>query len=167
MINTTIIKIPAYTTREFRNFGVHKANELYDYKFTIQDLALLNSGAIKLFPREMCDFIAVEPSVLQGVKYNAGEKVDVKNFDDKTLKTILKTHVLQQVFKTDFKNFDNTQLIKAAQLYDCVGETFKTVSTTLGLDFEKIKETFDLKQGANTKKVKASDVTKLQELLEV
>ena len=167
MINTTIIKIPAYTTREFRNFGVHKANELYDYKFTIQDLALLNSGAIKLFPREMCDFIAVKPSVLQGVKYNAGEKVDVKNFDDKTLKTILKTQVLQQVFKTEFKNFDNTQLIKAAQLYDCVGETFKTVSTTLGLDFEKIKETFDLKQGANTKKVKATDVTKLQKLLEV
>ena len=57
MINTTIIKIPAYTTREFRNFGVHKANELYDYKFTVQDLALLNSGAIKLFPRAMCDFI--------------------------------------------------------------------------------------------------------------
>ena len=59
------------------------------------------------------------------------------------------------------------KLIKSAQLYDCVGETFKTVSTTLGLDFEKVKETFDLKQGANTKKVKATDITKLQKLLEV
>ena len=34
-------------------------------------------------------------------------------------------------------------------------------------DFEKVKETFDLKQGANTKKVKATDITKLQKLLEV
>lgn len=167
MINTTIIKIPAYTTREFRNFGVHKANELYDYRYMVQDLALLKSGAIKLFPREMCDYYTVNPAILQGAKYNADEKVDIKNIDDKTLQTLLKMNVVQQEFKPVFKDLEVEKLIKSAQLYDCVGETFKTVSTTLGLDFEKVKETFDLKQGANAKKVKATDITKLQKLLEV
>lgn len=167
MINTTIIKTPAYTTREFRNFGVHKANELYDYRYMVQDLALLKSGAIKLFPREMCDYYAVNPAILQGAKYNADEKVDIKNIDDKTLQTLLKMNVVRQEFKTEFKNLDIKQLIKIAELNNCVGETFKTVSATLGLDFEKVKETFDLKQGANTKKVKATDITKLQKLLEV
>ena len=94
-------------------------------------------------------------------------KYNVKNIDDKTLQTLLKMNVVRQEFKPVFKDLEVEKLIKSAQLYDCVGETFKTVSTTLGLDFEKVKETFDLKQGANTKKVKATDITKLQKLLEV
>lgn len=167
MINTTIIKTPAYTTREFRNFGTHKENELYDYKFTVQDLALLNSGAIKLFPREMCDYTATQPAILQGVKYNTDDKVDIKNIDDKTLNTLLKMNVVHQEFKPDFKDLSIENLIKSAQLYECIGQSFKTVSDNLGLNFDKVKETFGLKQGANTKKVKATDINELQKLLEV
>ena len=46
-----------------------------------------------------------------------------------------------------------------------LAKLLKKVSNTFGLDFDKVKETFELKQGANTKKVKTSDIEKLQELL--
>lgn len=167
MINTTIVKTPAYTTRDFRNFGTHKANSLYDYKYTIQDLALLKSGAIKLFPQEMCVYIATKPAIFKGTKYDTNDIIDVKDFDKKTLIMLLKMSMLRQEFKPEFKNLDIKQLIKIAELNNCIGLSFKKVSDTFGLDFEKVKEVFELKQGANTKKVKAGDIKKLQELLEV
>ena len=73
-------------------------------------------------------------------KFLSDEKADIKNIDDKTLQTLLKMNVVRQEFKPVFKDLEVEKLIKSAQLYDCVGETFKTVSTTLGLDFEKVKE---------------------------
>ena len=38
MYNTEIYSMPAYTNREFVNFGLHENNELYSYKFTTNDL---------------------------------------------------------------------------------------------------------------------------------
>ncbi len=165
MINAKIINLPAYTTRDFRNFGLHKANSLYKFMFTIQDIALLNTGAVKLFPTSMCKYTSIKDVNLNSKKYCANEEIDIKEFDEKTLFTLLKASVLKCELKEEFAQLDENKLIQLVNLYDCVGKTFKTTSTSLNLDFEKIKEKFELKQGGASKKVKFEDITKLQELL--
>lgn len=163
MFNTTIIKFPAYTNREFVNFGLHKANELYDYKFTPNDRGLLNSGAISLIPFEMCDFIVEHDTVLGNEKRHAGDKIDYKIFDENTLFTLIRTCVIKCTLKKEFNNKEKT--IKTAKLYSAVGKTFKELSEELDIDFDVIKEEFGLKQNASKKKVTEKDIEKISELL--
>jgi hypothetical protein len=165
MINTEITYLPAYTTRDFRNFGLHKANSLYKFMFTIQDIALLNSGAIKVFPTSMFNYISKRDVNLNGIKYFAGDKVDTKDFDEKTLFTLIKGTILISELKDEFKELDDTKLVEVARLYEYVGKTFKTATENLGLDSAKVKEAFELKQGGVNKKIKAEDINKLQELV--
>lgn len=166
MINTEVIYILAYTTRDFRNFGLHNANELYKYKFTPQDLSLLNSGAIKLIPFDMYNIYTLNSVVLNGKKYNKMENVDIKELEKKTLFTLLKTGILKADLKDEYKNIEIKKLIQIIELENYVGKTFKSVSNDLNIDFGKIQELFNLKQGANSKKIKKDDLTKLSKLLE-
>ena len=48
--------LPAYATREFRNYGLYRAGSLYKFMFTKEDNVLLSTGAIKLLPFNMCKF---------------------------------------------------------------------------------------------------------------
>lgn len=163
MFNNKIITIPAYVARDFRNFGTHKADTLYNYKFTIQELSLLNSGAIKFIPENMCDYVTPREVQLNGKKYNAGEIVDIKKIDKTALYTLLKTGIIKASLKEDFKKLDETEIVEIAKINDLVGKTFKTAIETLSLDTDKIKEVFALKQ--LTKKIKEEDIVKLQKLM--
>lgn len=165
MINTEIVYLPAYTTRDFRNFGLHKANTTYRFMFTIQDMALLNTGAIKLVPTSMCNYTVVKDVNLNGEKCYAGKEIDVTKFDEKTLFTLLKSSIIKCELKDEFKQLDDKKLTEVASLYEQVGKSFKSVATSLELDFEKIKEKFELKQGGANKKIKEEDISKLQELI--
>ena len=98
-------------------------------------------------------------------KKKKGTVINYKDFDENTLKVLVKTNILKCTICDDLKDKNEKELISIAKLYDCVGLTFKKVSGTFGLDFDKVKEVFKLKQGANTKKVKTNDIEKLQELL--
>lgn len=161
----TDLGMPAYTTREFRNFGLHKAGSLYQYQFTQSENLLIYSGAIKLFPYQMYKFYTTNETNLNGKKVKKGTVINYKDFDENTLKVLVKTNILKCTICDDLKDKNEKELISIAKLYNCVGLTFKKVSNTFGLDFDKVKEVFELKQGANTKKVKTSDIEKLQELL--
>lgn len=163
MFNDKIITIPAYITRDFRNFGTYKANTLYNYKFTIQELSLLNSGAIKLIPESMCDYTTPRDVQLNGKKYNAGEIVNIEEIDKTALYTLLKTGIIEASLKEDFKKLDKTVIVELAKVNDLIGKTFKTAIDTLSLDTDKTKELFGLKQ--LTKKIKKEDIVKLQELI--
>lgn len=165
MINTTVITIPAYTTREVRNFGLYNAKQFYKFRFTREDRALLLSKAIKLFPQSMCHFTVTRPCVLLGVKRDGGQTIDVSKFDEKILMTLLKTGVIGCELKPELKELDTEKVIKLAETYSLVGQTFKKVAETLGVEFETIKTAFELKQGGANKKITAEDITKLQELI--
>lgn len=165
MINTDIISMPAYTTREFRNYGLHKADSLYKFMFTMEDRALLDSGAIKLFPIEMCNFTVKNSITLAGKKYKSGTSVDVSSFDEKVLNTLVKTGVLICSLKEEY-NTENTQhLIKQAELRKMIGKNLKEVCLNLSIDFEQAKETLNLKQGANKKKLTKKDLDLLSSIL--
>lgn len=164
---TNNLGMPAYTTREVRNYGLFKAGSLYKYLFTREDNLLLNSGAIELFPFDMCKLYTSNTTNLDGKEYEAGSLIDYTKFDDNTLKVLIKTNVIKCELKEEFKDKEITEIIKLAQLYNCVGDTFKNVSNKLELDFDTVKEKFELKQGGQNKKVKSEDIITLQELLGV
>lgn len=165
MINTTINKIIAYTTREFRNFGLYFPNQLYMFKFTKEDNMLLSTGAIKLLPYSMCNVFVNKPVVLNGKKYEANEEVNCADFEEKTLMVLLKTGVIKLELKEDFKELSEEEVVSLAKVYECIGKTFKKASEQLGLDFDMVKEKFELKQGSNAKKVTSEDVSKFNELI--
>ena len=162
MFNDKIITVPAYVTRDFRNFGTYKANTLYNYKFTIQELSLLNSGAIKLIPEIMCDYTTPRDVQLNGKKYVSGELVNIDEIDKTALYTLLKTGLITSSLKKDFEKLTETEIVEIAKMNDLIGKTFKTAIEALSLDTDKVKEVFKLKQ--LTKKIKKEDIEKLQEL---
>ena len=69
MYNTDVYFMPAYTNREFVNFGLHKENDLYNYKFTTNDRNLLLSGAISLFPKNLYEYKVSHDTILKGKKF--------------------------------------------------------------------------------------------------
>ena len=158
MINTEIISIPAYTTRSFRNFGLHEKDCLYKYQFTKEDRALLNTGAIKLIPCEMCNYLVSNEVVLNGKKYYSNDIVNPQEFDEGTLMVLLKTGVLKTQMKEDFLTKSEKDIVKTANLYNCVGLTFKKASEFLNIDFEILKDKFELKQGGSNKKITQKDL---------
>lgn len=162
MINTDIIWIPAYTTRDIVNFGLHKAGTIYKYKFTPQDRNLLINGAIKLIPTYMCKYTVTRDIILDGKKYLMNSDIVVNSFDEKVLDTLLKTGTITCEIKEEFKDKD---VIALAKIYGCIGKTFKKISQELNIDFDIIKEKFELKQGGANKKLLEKDIDLLKELI--
>ena len=152
--------LPAYTIREFRNYGLHKAGTLYKFLFTREDNILLSTGAIKFLPHYMCKFIVTHDVILNGKQCHAGYVIDPKEFDENTLKVLVKTNVLKCELSEDFADKDEEFIVKEAQLSDCIGKT-------LGLDFGVVKEKFELKKGATQAKVKQEHLEVIKELLTV
>ena len=113
MFNTEIFKLKAYTNRDFVNFGLHRANTLYDYKFTSNDRMLLDSGAISLVPLQMYDLIIAHDSILNGEKKLAGEKINYKDFEIEVLMTLIRTGIVQCVIKEDYDT--EAKIIKTAK----------------------------------------------------
>lgn len=161
--NNDVVFIPAYTNREVRNYGLHNANSLYKYMFTREDNILIETGAISLFPFSMFKFYTYKPVNLNGVMYEANAEINPKDFDENTLRVLVKTKVLMLDFIEDLKSLNVEELIKQAKVYTCEGLTFKQLSETLNIDFAIIKEKFELKQGGNKKKVTSQDIAKLKE----
>lgn len=165
--NTIMAFMPAYTTREIRNYGFFKANSLYKYLFTPEDKLLIETGAIKLFPLSMCDFFVTNDVTFSDKKYKTGEQIDVANFDDNTLKVLLKTKVLKCQLKEEFNSLSEDEIIIEAKLYDYIGKTFKELAESLSLDFSFVKEKFELKQGASKKKIAEGNLPLIKELLNI
>lgn len=163
--NVRMAFIPAYTTRDVRNYGYFKANSLYKYLFTPEDKILVETGAIKLFPLSMCNFYTTNDVVFSDKKYKANEEIDVNIFDENTLKILIKTNVIKCELKENFKYLDEENIIKQVKLYDCVGKNFKEISEILSIDFSTIKEKFELKQGGAKKKVTEENIPQIKELL--
>ena len=161
--NNEIAFIPAYTNREVRNFGLYTTNSLYKYMFTREDNILIETGAISLFPLSMFKFYTCKPVNLNGIMYEANAEINAKDFDENTLKVLIKTKVLALDFIEDLKTLTTEELIKQAKVYTCEGLTFKQLAETLNIDFSIIKEKFELKQGGNKKKVTSQDIIKLKE----
>ena len=150
MYNTQIFTMPAYTNREFMNFGLHKKHELYSYKFTPNDRALLISGAISLFPRQFYEYKASHDTNLSGKKVKANEILDYKNFEDNTLNMLMRTGVISCTLKPEFKDLSKEDLIKTAKLYNT--------------DIQEIRTILGLKNNATKKQIKEEDLEKLQVL---
>lgn len=167
MINTQINSMPVYTTREVRNCGVYKPYQLYKYKFTPEENSLLRMGALKKFPLEMCDFYANRPVMLIDKKYDLNESVDVKLFDEDTLNVLLRTGTIICSLKEEFKSIDEAKLSNVLKIYSLIGMNYKNASEFLGIEFDVIKEKFDLKQGGANKKIKEKDLDKFKEILGV
>ena len=159
--------LPAYTTREFRNYGLHKAGALYKFLFTREDNILLSTGAIKFLPHYMCKFIATHDVMLNGKQCHAGDVINPSDFEESVLKVLIKTNVLRCELSEDFADKDEEFIVKEAQLSDCIGKTFKQASESLGLDFAVVKEKFELKKGATQAKVKQEHLEVMKELLTV
>ena len=163
MFNTEIFKLKAYTNRDFVNFGLHRANTLYDYKFTSNDRMLLDSGAISLVPLQMYDLIIAHDSILNGEKKLAGEKINYKDFEIEVLMTLIRTGIVKCVIK---ENYDTEEkIIKTAKVFNYAGKTFKQLAEDLEIDFSEIKEKFGLKQNATRKKVTEENIEGILELL--
>lgn len=165
MINTQFYSIPMYTTREFRNLGLYKENQLYNFMFTPSDNALYRSGAVKKFPNNMYRFYLTRPTVLNNKQYEVNEDIKPTLFDEKTLDVLLRTGVVICELKEEFANLSTDDLFKQVKINELVGTTFKKASELLNIDFEVIKEKFDLKKGASNKKIKAEDINALIELI--
>lgn len=163
MFNTEIFKLKAYTNRDFVNFGLHKANTLYDYKFTSNDRMLLDSGAISLVPLQMYDLIIAHDSILNGEKKLAGEKINYKDFEIEVLMTLIRTGIVKCVVKEDYNTEE--KIIKTAKAFNYTGKTFKQLAEDLEIDFSKIKEKFGLKQNATKKKITEENIEGILELL--
>lgn len=164
MINTEIIKIPAFTLREFLNQGVHKSHTLYDYKFTPNDRQLLNNGSLKLFPLNMYDFSVNVAKTLNGKTYNTGESIDVSEFDNTTLTTLLKTGMVRGKLKEEYAKMDVMSLIRLALIDECKGKTFEEISNLLVLDKALLNEKLELKDDF-TKKATPKKMEVLRELI--
>lgn len=163
MFNTEIFKLKAYTNRDFVNFGLHRANTLYDYKFTSNDRMLLDSGAISLVPLQMYDLIIAHDSILNGEKKLAGEKINYKDFEIEVLMTLIKTGIVKCVIKEDYNTEE--KIIKTAKVFNYTGKTFKQLAEDLEIDFSEIKEKFGLKQNATKKKITEENIEGILELL--
>ena len=163
MFNTEIFKLKAYTNRDFVNFGLHRANTLYNYKFTSNDRMLLDSGAISLVPLQMYDLIIAHDSILNGEKKLAGEKINYKDFETEVLMTLIRTGIVQCVIKEDYDT--EAKIIKTAKAFNYAGKTFKQLAEDLEIDFSEIKEKFGLKQNATRKKVTEENIEGILELL--
>lgn len=159
--------LPAYTTREFRNYGLHKAGTLYKFLFTREDNILLSTGAIKFLPYYMCKFIATHDVILNGKQCQNGDIVNPLDFEESVLKVLVKTNVLKCELSEEFADKDEEFIVKEAKLSDCIGKTFKQASESLGLDFAVVKEKFELKKGATQTKVKKEHLEAIKELLTV
>ena len=159
--------LPAYTTREFRNYGLHKAGTLYKFLFTREDNILLSTGAIKFLPYHMCKFITTHDVILNGNQCHAGDIINPSDFEESVLKVLVKTNVLKCELSENFVDKDEEFIVKEAQLSDCIGKTFKQASESLGLDFAVVKEKFELKKGATQAKVKNEHLEAIKELLTV
>lgn len=165
MISTKIVYLPAYTTREFRNYGLYKAGTFYKYLFTKEDNSLLATGAIKLIPFELCTLKTNHKVVLAGKQYNANEDVDYTKFDINVLKTLIKNNVINCCLKDEYKNKDINFIIKKSEILNLIGKTFQEVSEILDIDYEILKEKFELKQGGKKKKVNKADLDKINEII--
>lgn len=163
-VNTTNC-LPAYAVREFRNYGLYRAGSLYKFMFTREDNVLLSTGAIKLLPFSMCKFHVSRGAILNGKKYLANEAINPEEFEEKVLKILVKTNIVKCELKEEILALPEEEIVKQAQLYECVGKTFKQASTILGLNFEVVKEKFELKQGATKKKVTSEDLDTLKKCL--
>lgn len=159
--------LPAYTTREFRNYGLHKAGTLYKFLFTREDNILLSTGAIKFLPYHMCKFTTTHDVILNGNQCHAGDIINPSDFEESVLKVLVKTNVLKCELSENFVDKDEEFIVKEAQLSDCIGKTFKQASESLGLDFAVVKEKFELKKGATQAKVKNEHLEAIKELLTV
>lgn len=165
MYNTDVYFMPAYTNREFVNFGLHKENDLYNYKFTTNDRNLLLSGAISLFPKNLYEYKVSHDTILKGKKFVSNEVIDYKEFDENILNTLLKTGIIKCNLKPEFENLPKDELIKKAKLYNMVGLSIKEVSEQLDIDLAEIRTILGLKGNATKKQVKEEDLEKIQELL--
>lgn len=166
MINTNATNcLPAYAVREFRNYGLYRAGSLYKFMFTREDNALLSTGAIKLLPFCMCKFYVSRGAILNGKKYEANDIVNPEEFEEKILKILVKTNIIKCELNEDLKDLPEEEIVQKAKLYECVGKTFKQASELLNLDFEVVKEKFELKQGSNRKKVGIEDLYTLEKCI--
>ena len=129
MFNTDIVKLQAYTNRDFVNYGFHKANKLYEYKFTSNDRMLLDSGAISMIPLQMYDFKIAHDCILNGKKRLANEEINYKEFEDETLMTLIRTGIIICNIKKDYDNEE--KIIKTAKTFNYVGKTFKQLAEDL------------------------------------
>ena len=106
----------------------------------------------------MCKYSITNEVVLNGKKYYPNDIVNPQEFDEGTLMVLLKTNVIKTELKEDFINKEDLDIVKTAKLYDCVGLTFKKASEFLNIDFDVLKDKFELKQGGSNKKVTQKDL---------
>lgn len=163
MFNTNIVKLQAYTNRDFVNYGFHRANKLYEYKFTSNDRMLLDSGAISLIPLQMYDLRVAHDCVLGGKKRLANEEVNYQDFEVEILMTLIRTGIITCTIKNDYDNEE--KIIKTAKAFNYTGKTFKQLAEDLEIDFSEIKEKFNLKQNATKKKITEENIEGILELL--
>jgi hypothetical protein len=102
-----------------------------------------------------------------GKEYEGGSTITPDMFDEKSLDVFLRTGLITCELKKEFAELDIEDLFKYIKLNEVVGSTFKKASELLGIDFEIVKEKFELKQGATNKKVKKEDIKLFKELIEV
>lgn len=163
MFNTDIVKLQAYTNRDFINYGFYRANQLYEYKFTPNDRMLLDSGAISMIPLQMYDFKVAHDCILGGNKRLVNEEIDYKDFEIEVLMTLIRTGVIVCSIKQEYDNEE--KIIKTAKAFNYVGKTFKQLAEDLEIDFSEIKEKFGLKQNATKKKITEENIEDILELL--
>lgn len=164
MINENIPYFPAYTTREVRNLNLFKSNSLYKFMFTRTDNLLLDSGAVKLIPLQMCKVFVSSGINLSGKVYKAGDIIDCSKFDFNTIRVLVKTGVLKCELKDEFKDLEDKDLIQNAILYNYVGKPFKDIIKDLNLDKNIVKETFNFQQGYLNKKITEKDLEKIKRI---
>lgn len=155
----------AYTTRDVRNYGMFKANSLYKYLFTKEDNMLLNNGAIKLLPYSMYKIYASHDCVLNGKKYAIGDDINLKDFTDSVIKTLIKTNVIKCELIDSLKELDEEEIVELTKVYECIGQTFGQISISLNIDFDILKKEFDLKQGGKQKRITEQNIEKLKEIV--
>lgn len=155
----------AYIKRDFNHFGLHKKNTLYKVMFTPQDNTLLNTKVIELLPYNMCKFTIAYPMVLAGKQYKPNDELDPNKLEFNLIKTLLKSKAIKFSLKDEFKNLPEDEIVKNAKLGKYIGLTFKEFSDDFNIDFEIIKEKFDLKQGAIKKTIKQENIPQIFELL--
>lgn len=155
----------AYATREFRNLGLYKENSLYKYLFTKEDNMLLNNGTIKLLPYSMFKIYVSHDCILNGKQYKSGDEINTKDFTDSVIRTLIKTNVIKCELIDSLKELKDEEIINLAKIYECVGQTFGQTSTLLNIDFDVLKEKFELKQNGKQKRVTEQDINKIKEIV--
>lgn len=155
----------AYVKREFRNFGLFKENTLYKVMFTPQDNILIRNNTIVPLPFDMCKFTTLHKCLLNGKEYNAEVEINPEDFGFDTLKILIKTNVVKFSLRDELKELKENEIVKLAKLYNCEDKTFKEISEIYNIDYKILKETFDLKQGGQNKKIKKEELEKLKTLV--